>query len=108
MGRAARRAHRKHVDAVEACLGVDACVVALIDQTPVVDRPPEVLGHPPMGLGGRLVPGDDPSHLVSELCRIERRAGAPGGLARDAFESEVLAQLHDLVGSVPEIPGNFG
>ena len=68
----------KHVDAVEARLGVDACVVALIDQTPVVDRPPEVLGH--------LVPGDDPSHLVSELCRIERRAGAPGGLARDAFE----------------------
>ena len=35
----------KHIDAVEARLGVDACVVPLIDQTPVVELPPEVLGH---------------------------------------------------------------
>ena len=39
-------------------------MVAIMDQAPVVDRPPEVLGHPPMGLG-------------AGLCRAASRAMRP-------------------------------
>ena len=67
----------EHVRPVGARLGFDPRVVPRMEQTPPAHLPPEVPDY--------LVPGDDPTHPPPDPCRIGRRAGAPGGLMRNAF-----------------------
>ena len=56
---------------------------------------------------GQVRAGRDPAHLVPEPCRVERRAGAPGGLARDALVTPVTPMRDARLRNPNPLPSPF-